>query len=125
MRRADLQMLMPSVDWNQYFERIGRPDADSLNVTQPKFFKQWQRELGKESLDNLKSYLRWQVTRAEAPYLSADFVQADFEFYSRTLRGVERILPRWKRCVSVVDPWLGGVLGQESADRQRLLRSAT
>jgi endothelin-converting enzyme/putative endopeptidase len=117
MRRADLQMLMPSFDWNQYFERIGRPDADPLNVTQPKFFKQWQRELGKESLDNLKSYLRWQVTRAEAPYLSADFVQADFEFYSRTLRGVERIRPRWKRCVSVVDHWLGEALGQEFVDR--------
>jgi endothelin-converting enzyme/putative endopeptidase len=117
MRRADLQNLMPSFDWNQYFERIGRPDADSLNVTQPKFFKQWQRELGKESLDNLKSYLRWQVTRAEAPYLSADFVQADFEFYSRTLRGVERIRPRWKRCVSVVDHWLGEALGQEFVDR--------
>jgi putative endopeptidase len=117
MRRAELQRLMPSFDWNQYFERIGRPDADSLNVTQPKFFKQWQRELARESLDNLKSYLRWQVTRAESPYLSADFVQADFEFYSRTLRGVERIRPRWKRCVSVVDHLLGEALGQEFVER--------
>jgi len=117
MRRAELQSLMPSFDWNQYFERIGRPDADTLNVTQPKFFKQWQRELRKESLDNLRSYLRWQVTRAEAPYLSADFVQADFEFYSQTLRGVQRIRPRWKRCVSVVDHLLGEALGQEFVER--------
>jgi putative endopeptidase len=117
MHRAELQQLMPSFDWNRYFEEIGRTDAATLNVTQPKFFKQWQRQLRSESLDNLKSYLRWHVIRAEAPYLSADFVQADFEFYSHTLRGVQQIRPRWKRCVSVVDHLLGEALGQEFVSR--------
>ena len=117
MRRLELQKLMPSFDWNAYFAGIGRSDADTVNVTQPRFFEQGQRILRRESLDNLKTYLRWQVTHSEAPYLSKNFVDSDFEFYGRTLQGVQQIRPRWKRCVSLVDELLGEALGQEFVER--------
>jgi len=117
MSRLKLQKLMPSFDWSAYFAGIGRSDADTVNVTQPRFFEQWQRVLRRESLDNLRTYLRWQVTRSEAPYLSKNFVDADFEFYGRTLQGVQQIRPRWKRCVSLVDYLLGEALGQEFVER--------
>src|SRR5262249_1572755 len=70
MHRAQLQRLMPSFNWGAYFAGVGRSDADVINVTQPRFFEQWQRVLRRESMDDLKTYLRWQVTRSEAPYLS-------------------------------------------------------
>ena len=40
------------------------------------------------------------------------FVQADFDFYRKYLRGVEEMQPRWKRCVRYVDRDLGEALGQ-------------
>src|SRR5581483_2275712 len=49
----------------------------------------------------------------KAKYLSPPFVQADFDFYSRYLRGVQQMQPRWKRCVQYVDRDLGEALGQE------------
>src|SRR5258708_29577569 len=36
-------------------------------------------------------------------YLSKKFVQANFDFYAHTLRGVEQIAPRWKRCVRLTE----------------------
>jgi len=44
-------------------------------------------------------------------------VNQNFDFYSHTLRGVEQIAPRWKRCVRLVDGQLGEALGQEFVNR--------
>ena len=52
-----------------------------------------------------------------SPYLSSKFVEANFDFYSRTLRGVQQQPPRWKRCVGLVDRLLGEALGQEFVNR--------
>jgi endothelin-converting enzyme/putative endopeptidase len=59
-----------------------------------------------------RTYLRWHLAHSRAPYLSAPFVQANFEFYSHYLRGVTQLQPRWKRCVHYVDRDLGEALGQ-------------
>jgi endothelin-converting enzyme/putative endopeptidase len=39
-------------------------------------------------------------------------VEADFEFFSKTLRGTPAMRPRWKRCVQIVDGTLGEALGE-------------
>src|SRR6185437_12151366 len=60
---------------------------------------------------------RWHVASANAPFLSSQFVRENFDFYSRTLRGVQQLPPRWKRCVRLVDGLLGEALGQEFVNR--------
>jgi predicted metalloendopeptidase len=47
-----------------------------------------------------------------APYLSSAFEQEDFRFYSRELRGVKEMQPRWKRAIATIDGTLGEVLGK-------------
>ncbi len=56
-------------------------------------------------------------------------MNADFEFFSKTLAGAQELQPRWKRCVNRVDRQLGEALGEVyvqkyfSADtRERTLR---
>jgi len=44
-------------------------------------------------------------------------VDANFDFYYKTLRGVTEQQPRWKKCVQWVDRDLGEALGQEFVDR--------
>lgn len=109
---AKLQALTPSFQWKDYLDGLGIGSASELNVTEPKFYEAVESELKKESLDDMKSYLRWHVVRGRAPYLSSKFVKADFDFYRGYLRGVKEMQPRWKRCVSWVDRDVGEALGQ-------------
>ncbi|HSN21837.1 MAG TPA: M13 family metallopeptidase, partial [Usitatibacter sp.] len=68
-------------------------------------------------LASLRTYLRWHVAHASAAYLASAMVNEDFDFYSRTLRGVPQLRPRWKRCVGLVDAQLGEALGKEYVRR--------
>ena len=82
------------------------------NVTEPAFFTELNRLITGEPLDTWKTYLRWQLANARSPYLSKAYVDANFDFYRRTLRGVSEDRPRWKKCVQWVDRDLGEALGQ-------------
>ena len=113
-RMSDQQLasLSPSFRWNEYFTKAGLPPVQSLNVATPEFFKTLDSELKNEDLANWKTYLRWHLAHSDAPYLSSRFVNENFEFYGKTLRGAEQLRPRWKRCVGYVDDDLGEALGQ-------------
>jgi endothelin-converting enzyme/putative endopeptidase len=112
MTAAELQALTPSFRWGDYFAGVGLSAPKKLNVTEPEFYRQVEALIAGESLAAIKTYLRWHLVDAFAPYLSSPFVDADFDFHSRTLRGAERLAPRWKRCVRLVDRDLGEALGQ-------------
>jgi endothelin-converting enzyme/putative endopeptidase len=117
MTIAELSQLTPAIDWPQYFKVQGASDVVKLNVSQPEFMKAVQAELTTEPLDALKAYLRFHLVTASAPYLAHDIEQVNFDFYSRTLRGVDVEPPRWKTCVRAVDRNLGEALGQEFVAR--------
>jgi putative endopeptidase len=112
-----LQALTPNFDWNTYVDAIGLKNQNTFNVTQPEFYKQLNTELQTVPLDDLKTYLRWHLVHAESPFLSDPFVNENFDFFSKTLRGVPQLRPRWKRCVALVDDELGEALGKEFVDR--------
>ena len=112
MSPAQLQALTPAFQWNPYLQASGAPPARLINVTEPEFFKELQRLLATRPFADWKAYLRWHVALAKDRYLSAPFVQANFEFFSAYLRGVQEMPPRWKRCVQRVDRDLGEALGQ-------------
>jgi putative endopeptidase len=112
LKPAQLQALTPSFSWKDYFGAAQTGKLSTINVTEPEFFKALQQLLKSRSLDDWKTYLRWHLANAKSPYLSAPFVAANFEFYSKHLRGLELMPPRWKRCVRLVDQQLGEALGR-------------
>lgn len=129
MSPAELQQLMPDFNWKEYFADSGFADVQTLNLDQPKFFAQVEKMLKTENLDDWKVYLRWFLVHGRARYLSHAFVEENFNFYSKYLRGAQELPPRWKTCVSYVDHNLGEALGEEfvrrtfTADtRQRTLK---
>jgi putative endopeptidase len=117
MTVAELEGLTPAVDFTRYFDVQGAPGLTKLNVSQPEFMKAVQTELTTEPLEALKAYLRFHLLTAAAPFLSAPFREANFDFYSKTLRGVPSMPPRWKTCTQAVDRSLGEALGQEFVRR--------
>ncbi len=109
---GQLQALTPSFRWEPYFAAAQTMDTAVINVTEPAFFKELQLQLKVRTLADWKIYLRWHLVDTAAPYLSAAFVQANFDFFRKYLRGVKEMQPRWKRCVQLVDRDLGEALGQ-------------
>jgi putative endopeptidase len=109
---ADLQKLTPDFAWNQYITSIQPPAFDSLNVAMPDYVKAMDELIAHNDLDTVKTYMRWQTLRAAAPVLPKAFVEENFNFYGKTLRGAKELRPRWKRCVEYTDNDLGEALGQ-------------
>jgi putative endopeptidase len=112
MNRAQFEALTPAFTWQPYFAALKVPDTSVINVTEPAFYKELQNQLQTRSLADWKTYLRWHLVHAKAPFLSSAFVNANFDFYNKYLRGVQEMPPRWKRCVRRVDDDLGEALGQ-------------
>jgi endothelin-converting enzyme/putative endopeptidase len=112
MSVADLYKIAPDFDWNAYFAAGDVPKFKILNVGWPDFFKDLDAQLKSNSLEDWKTYLRFHLANSRAPYLSSAFVNEDFDFYRKYLRGAKEIQPRWKRCVRNIDRKLGEALGQ-------------
>jgi putative endopeptidase len=112
MTLREASELTPAFAWKQYYAALGVPEAAPVNVAMPDFFKTVNTELTATPLADWKSYLRFHTINSVAPALSSPFVDANFAFFSTTLRGVKEQLPRWKRCVAATDRALGEALGQ-------------
>jgi len=117
MDRAALVALAPSFGWDRYLQDMGLVGVNVFNVTQPGFYRELERQLSTRKPAELRAYLRWHLARSAAPYLTSAFVNENFAFYGRTLRGTPELRARWKRCVSLVDLELGEALGQEYVRR--------
>jgi putative endopeptidase len=112
MPRQQLAALAPGFDWNAYFTATGAPAFADLNVTWPDFFKGVGALIDARSLDDWKTYFRWQAVHDAAALLPRAFVDEDFNFFAKTLSGTRQLQPRWKRCVALTDAQLGEALGQ-------------
>jgi len=110
----DVQALTPSYDWRAWADagQVPEPVIAEVVVSQPSFLKGVQTLLTDADLPAWLDWLRWQVVSSASPYLSDAFVQANFEFYGRTLSGTDEIRPRWKRGVSFVEGAMGEAVGK-------------
>ncbi len=118
LTRAALRELAPDFPWAAYFAAVELPAAQQeLLVRQPAFF----RELGAMAKDvplaDWKTYLRWHLIHATAPELGARFVDENFDFYGRALRGVTQLSPRWKRVQASATAALGEAVGRLYVER--------
>ncbi len=112
IKPAELEQLAPNFNWQSYFHELKLPPFQIINVVPSTFFKEINSRLAAEPLENWKSYLRFHLANGSAPYLSSAFVQENFDFYSKYLRGAKELQPRWRRCVQFTDRDLGEALGQ-------------
>ncbi len=96
--------------WDQLLRRM-MIQTDTILVGQPGFYKGLSAVLSKTPISDIKNYLRFHVLYDDAPYLSAAFVKAQFD-YSSLLSGQKEMKERWKRMTSLVDEQLGDALGQ-------------
>lgn len=109
---SELNTQVADFEWNLYFEALGVPAFDSLNVSQIEPVKAAVALINNEPVAVLQDYLSWKVINSAASYLSDDFVQANFAFYGKTMSGSKELRPRWRRTVDAVNGALGEAVGQ-------------
>ena len=113
---AQLSRLAPDFGWSAYFDAARMPRAD-LNVTQPKFLREVDKELKSALLSDWRAYLEWQVLNDAADSLSAPISEENFAFNGKYLTGAKEMKPRWKRCAEATDNQLGDALGRKFVER--------
>ncbi len=113
MSKKELAALAPTFPWDDYFRNVGAPAFETLNVSNPDFFKQISANVPQDSVDPWKAYLEYHLLRATAMELSEPFENESFDFWQRFMTGARQPRPRQARCVVAVDRALGDLLGQK------------
>ncbi len=95
---------------------------DEVVVRQPSFIDGLAELIAEADADPAvleawRDWARWQVIRTAAPYLPKAFVEANFDFYGRTLSGTPELRARWKRGVSLVEGVMGEAVGRIYVER--------
>lgn len=116
---ADFVADSPALCWDRFLAGAKLPES-ALEVVincQHTFCPKVAQLVDDEALEAWRSWARWQVINSTIALLSDEFVEANFDFYGRTLQGVPQIRERWKRGVSLVESTLGESVGKIYVDR--------
>jgi predicted metalloendopeptidase len=108
---AQAAKIAPGFDWARFFAAAGAP-VDEFVISQPSYVTAMAGLLASRPLAEWKSYFRYRLLDAYAPYLPERFEALHFGFHQRTINGVEEQRPRWKRGVQATDGALGEITGR-------------
>ena len=112
MTMDELKSNYPTFGWDAFLTALNLKEVKEVIVGQPASLQAAAEILDTLPLDRQARYLQWKLINASASYLSDALAQQDFDFYGRTMRGTQQILPRWKRAVGTVSSALGEAVGQ-------------
>lgn len=102
----------PGFDFPAFFEAVGVAPQEKMVVEQLSFFEGFSGYFQAEDLEVLKDYLAAQIVCGAAGFLSDDFQDTRFDFYSRQLSGIAEQKPRWKMAMYVPNSILSEAVGQ-------------
>ena len=112
MTVAKLQALAPQLPWAAMFAHSGLGAPAKVLVTEPSEVKAAGELFAATPLSVWKDYLAYHFIRTHAAYLPHAFDQANFDFFSKTLRDVPVQRERWKRGVQIINRSLGEEVGR-------------
>lgn len=109
-----LQELSPEIQWGTYLADVGidMGKVDTLIVTQPKFVTEVGKVLTETPLEDIKSYLKWNVINQASNFLNNEIVKANFDFFGGVIRGTEEMRPRWERVLRSTNNVIGEAIGK-------------
>lgn len=112
MSISELNKLTPAIEWKQYLNTVGAKNVRNVVVMQPTFLKKVSVLINKESLEDWKTYLEFGIIKSTSSVLTTKLETINFEFYSKTLMGTQKIKPLWRRVLNSVNSSLSDVLGE-------------
>ncbi|WP_144711817.1 M13 family metallopeptidase [Curtobacterium pusillum] len=111
---SEVAALARDIDLRQWWDAIDAPAGafETVVVREPSYVTGLAELLQREPLAMWKDWLRWQVIRASAAYLTSAFSATNFSFYGTALTGAPKQRERWKRGVSLVEGAMGEAVGR-------------
>ncbi len=112
LNTAELKALSPDFDFEKYFTYINLAEQKVVNISQPKFFAEFNNIFKTTDIETWKIYLKWNLIRASSPYLSTEIADASWEFYGKFLTGALVQQETWRKVVNKTNSSMGEAIGQ-------------
>ncbi|MGQ0588685.1 MAG: M13 family metallopeptidase [Sphingosinicella sp.] len=112
MNREQLNALAPQFDWPTMLQHRGLGNVPTVVAAETTAITALGQMLDTVPIDTWKDWLTFQFLSANAQYLPRAFDEANFNFYSRTLRGVPEQRDRWKRGLDLLNGAMGESVGR-------------
>ncbi|APZ45750.1 endothelin-converting protein [Polaribacter reichenbachii] len=109
---AELQKLAPAINWQAHLDGIGVTDLETVIVTDLGYFKAMSTIFTERSIEDIKLLLRWNTINSSLGSLSTDLETANWEFYSKEMRGAKKQRARDERALSSLNGAIGEALGK-------------
>ncbi|MDY8138149.1 M13 family metallopeptidase [Aquimarina sp. 2201CG5-10] len=114
---AQLTEMTPAIDWNKLMKDLGvKKQLDTVIVMQPKYMEALQSVVSGTNIEDLKTVMRWATLNQAAGSLSPEIEKANWDFYSKTLRGAIKQRPLEERALARVNGSVGEAIGQLYVD---------
>ena len=113
---ADLGKQYRNLQLDAFLKAQGVSD-DTVSMANPAMFAQLDALVGSLKPAQWKTYLRWRVGDAMAPYLAKPWRDAAFDFRGKILLGQTEPAPRWQQVLDAINLAAGPMLGREYAAR--------
>lgn len=108
----ELNELMPNFDWSAFLGAAEMTSLSNIGILQKDFMTSIDGIISETSLEDWKTFLQWGLLNASASRLNEALDTANFEFYSKVLRGVEEQQPQWRRAVNLANAHVGELIGK-------------
>ena len=110
---AELQSMVPSINWQKLMDDMGiEKKVDTLLVMQPVYMKAMDEFLQNTPIEDIKTLMTWSTLDNSAGYLTTEIEKANWDFYSKTLRGAKKMRSAEERALGTVNGRLGEAVGQ-------------
>jgi len=114
----ELQKMVPAINWRAYIQGIGVKKLDTVIVGDLGYYKRLQEVLAEGNISNLKTYFKWSAFNNAVRFLSSDLEKANWEFYSKELRGAKKQRSRDERALGALNGTIGEALGKLYVDKK-------
>jgi len=115
----EVDAMLSSIDLNKLISDLGiTKQFDTILVSQLKYTDALDKFLKTTPIEDIKTLLRWDTFNSAASELTTDIETANWEFYSKYLRGSKEQRPADERALSTVNWSLGEAIGQLYVDEK-------
>lgn len=95
---------------NKIFKK-SRKNPGKINVSNPQYMIWLNNLMDSEDLETWKQYFIFHIILEFNCYLSKQIESEYFNFYSKILRGINKMKPKWLRSIVLVDSIMSNLLG--------------
>ncbi|WP_452227138.1 M13 family metallopeptidase [Lacinutrix cladophorae] len=115
---AEVQEMVPAVNWKNFLNGIGVKELDTVIIGDLGYFNRLQEVLADGNVEDWKTYLKWDTFNGAAGLLSTDIETANWEFYGKELNGSKAQRPRDERALGSLNRTIGEALGKLYVDKK-------